>query len=327
MAATSYNTEKQTTKYNGKKELRALGCAESYYNPSFLTPEQAASFFARIQEEVKNDYERPENMTFSIFGKTMRLPRKKAFYGDVQDIQVTKDGDSNNNSNKDNKTKSNPERNKKKRKKPDEQESTDNTISSNNDNNDNTNRSDTIDTSTIRKFPLYRYGGSYIPLLSDWRPSVKEIRDLLEKETGVHCNHCVLNLYETGANHIGLHHDKVKDFREGASVYTVSLGAVRTLRLQRVKDSSSNRDKQERGKGEKEEKEQDAGEDGEEGEGEEAVTEDKVDIELQPGSLFCLGPQTNAEYKHAILQTKQEVCPRISLTFRDVVNWTERTLQ
>ena len=47
---------------------------------------------------------------------------------------------------------------------------------------------------------------------------------------------------------------------------------------------------------------------------------------MKPGSLFVLGPQTNLEWKHSlvevkkeqILDKKREIEPRLSLVFRDI---------
>lgn len=135
-------------------------------------------------------------MTFSIYGKTVLLPQRKAFWGDV------------------------------------------------------------IEEDKVTKSPLYRYVGSHTPVVHDWNPVIGEIHDLLKKATKQHCNHCVQNMYETGQNYIGLHRDKDRDFRQGASVLTVSLSEVRQFHLQADNGSHT------------------------------------VDIMLQPGSLFCLGPET-----------------------------------
>lgn len=73
-------------------------------------------------------------------------------------------------------------------------------------------------------FPLYRYGGDYMPIVQEWTPTLKYLRDEVTKQTGQYCNHAVINRYVNGNDHIGYHHDKVKDFTDGTSVCTISLG-------------------------------------------------------------------------------------------------------
>ena len=158
-------------------------------------------------------------MTFSIYGKTMQLPRDKAFYG-----SVAPDG----------------------------------------------------------SYPLYRYGGNYYPTVQPWTPTLKIVRDTIEGETGYDCNHVVVNRYLNGNDHIGLHRDKVKDFKPNAPVCTVSLGGTRTFVL---KDDTTN---------------------------------EKEEIELTHGSLFILGAETNAKAKHSIRKTAKACEPRISLTYRAI---------
>ncbi len=93
-----------------------------------------------------------------------------------------------------------------------------------------------------------------------------------------------MNQYRDGADHIGLHKDKVKDFVPSTSVFTVSLGTTRLFRLKHC------------------------------------TTGEIQDILLAPGSLFVLGTITNSEWKHSIVKKSvNEVKDvRISLTFRSI---------
>jgi len=84
--------------------------------------------------------------------------------------------------------------------------------------------------------PLYRYGGKYNPKVNDWIPTVKLVRDLVEKETGQHCNHCVLNRYVDGSDYIGFHRDKTKDIVDGSLIMTVSFGVTRVMKLKNMED-------------------------------------------------------------------------------------------
>jgi alkylated DNA repair dioxygenase AlkB len=76
--------------------------------------------------------------------------------------------------------------------------------------------------------------------------------------------------------------DKDRDFVLGSSVLTISFGAVRRLLLKSDDESET--------------------------------------VELEHGSLFVLGPETNApgNFKHSIVKTAQDVGERLSLTFRSI---------
>jgi len=131
-------------------------------------------------------------------------------------------------------------------------------------------------------FPLYRYGGNYIPTVHKWSDTLSEMRSKVNNEMKQYCNHAVVNRYTCGNDHIGYHHDKEKDFVEGARVLTISLGIPRIFRLKNVKENTIQ------------------------------------EIELQPGSLFILGPETNRLWKHTIVKQSNEKVDgvRISITLR-----------
>lgn len=112
--------------------------------------------------------------------------------------------------------------------------------------------------------PWYRYGGNYVPTVHSWTATLEKLRDKVHQKTGQKCNHAVANRYCNGTDHIGYHHDKVRDFVDGSSVCTISLGTSRRFLLKNIK------------------------------------TDQIIEIVLKPGSLFILGPKTNAEWKHSI---------------------------
>ena len=130
--------------------------------------------------------------------------------------------------------------------------------------------------------PLYRYGGKWYPPVMQWSPTLKIIRDIVHKKTGVDVNHVVVNRYRNGKDHIGYHHDKTRDFYPGAPVCTLSLGGTRTFVLKNQE------------------------------------TKKCTKMLLKDGSMFILGEGTNKTYKHSIIKTASECDPRISLTFRKI---------
>jgi alkylated DNA repair dioxygenase AlkB len=132
--------------------------------------------------------------------------------------------------------------------------------------------------------PLHRYTGSHISPVLPWTPTLKVILDLVNTQGLQHSNHCGVNRYLDGTDNIGYHQDKTQDLEPGTGVVTISLGAVRPLYLQHPDTGQTQI------------------------------------IHLQPGSLFYLGPQTNAVWRHAIPKRSANKYPepRISLTFRSI---------
>lgn len=80
-------------------------------------------------------------------------------------------------------------------------------------------------------------------------------------------------------------HDKNRDFFVDSGVLTASFGSTRRFELLHMRSKT------------------------------------KLKLELEHGSLFILGPMTNAQYKHSIVKEtskKITVGERISLTYRNI---------
>lgn len=163
--------------------------------------------------------------------------------------------------------------------------------------------------------PVYRYPGNYAGTEWPTRPwsrtslAVKLLaEDALRPLYVQRMNHCVANLYADGSDRIDRHSDKDLDLKRDGAIVSVSLGSPRVLEL---------RDRE--------------------------YPHDVARVDLPPGSMFVLGPFTNARFTHAILPSKGgegasgrrrfrrsgrgategaecrvEEGGRISLTFRDV---------
>jgi len=155
--------------------------------------------------------------------------------------------------------------------------------------------------------PIYRYPGNYSGTewpTHPWSPTTHAIKECVEKALqplyDQEMNHCVSNLYRNGSDRIDHHSDKDLDLNRNGVIVSVSLGSTRVMEL---------RDRKSPG--------------------------DVARIELPEGSMFVLGPYTNARFTHAVLpeyevdflekndDTKEPKCRtddggRISLTLRDV---------
>ena len=162
--------------------------------------------------------------------------------------------------------------------------------------------------------PIYRYPGNYSGTewpTHPWSPSTFAIKESVEKALqplyNQKMNHCVANLYRNGSDRIDRHSDKDLDLNRNGVIVSVSLGSTRVMEL---------RDRK---------------------------THDVATIELPEGSMFVLGPYTNARFTHAVLpayevdsqhknSTAEPTCQteeggRISLTLRDVRTFLDTKTQ
>jgi len=120
-----------------------------------------------------------------------------------------------------------------------------------------------------------------------------------DQEHRVPINHVIGTQYCNADDYIGYHDDKTKDITKGSYIYMISLGDQRELHL-RPKGSEN----------------------------------PTFTLVMEPGSLFILGPDTNATMQHSIVKTCEEKIlkripldtdPRISLVLRDVCTLKPRT--
>ena len=155
--------------------------------------------------------------------------------------------------------------------------------------------------------PVYRHPTDVQPALTNWTPTVLEIKDYINDLIGQKVNHVLIQLYRSGSDNIGPHSDKTLDITRGTAILTVSLGATRTLIL-RPKTGNH-----------------------------ESTLTPRIThkIPLPSNSLFTLGSETNAQYLHSIKadkrpnsqKTQEELTcsgQRISLTFRCISTYLDR---
>jgi hypothetical protein len=121
--------------------------------------------------------------------------------------------------------------------------------------------------------PIYRYPGNYQGTewpTHPWSPTTLYIKRCVEMALQPlyhqHMNHAVSNYYRHGDDRIDHHSDKDLDLNRDGVIVSVSLGCMRVMEL---------RDKR--------------------------FPNDITRIELPPGSMFVLGPYTNANFTHSIL--------------------------
>ncbi|KAL3801766.1 hypothetical protein HJC23_001162 [Cyclotella cryptica] len=128
-----------------------------------------------------------------------------------------------------------------------------------------------VDGSTI--IPIYRYPGNYSGTewkTHPWSPTTLYIKRCVEMALRPlyyqHMNHSVTNYYRDGEDKIDHHSDKDLDLNRDGVIVSVSLGCMRVMEL---------RDR--------------------------GFPHDITRVELPPGSMFVLGPFTNAKFTHSVL--------------------------
>eukprot|EP01111_Echinosteliopsis_oligospora_P013093 TRINITY_DN4604_c0_g2_i1.p1 TRINITY_DN4604_c0_g2~~TRINITY_DN4604_c0_g2_i1.p1 ORF type:complete len:268 (-),score=49.90 TRINITY_DN4604_c0_g2_i1:7-810(-) len=145
---------------------------------------------------------------------------------------------------------------------------------------------------SVEAMPRYRYPGATwrsllnyhtISSMANVSYFVEKLQEMKIDSKEVKINHVIGTLYKDGADNIGFHADKMMDIREGSYILDLSFGAVRDFHLRENDQEDS-----------------------------------KYIIQLEPGSLFILGPETNSTMQHAVVETKEMVGPRISLVMRDI---------
>lgn len=112
-----------------------------------------------------------------------------------------------------------------------------------------------------------------------WFPELLEMKEKVEKITGVRYTHVLLNLYESGDVGLGLHRDK-ESWEEDSNIASVSLGAERRFDFQHI------------------------------------ATKKKISIVLEHGSLLEMKGELQNFWKHGLPKSKKVLHPRINLTFR-----------
>ena len=121
-----------------------------------------------------------------------------------------------------------------------------------------------------------------------WTPTLHDVRNNLQSETGVRFNSVLLNLYRDGNDSMGWHADDEPELGETPVIASLSLGATRRFLMRRKQRISKQR-------------------------------EPARAIELAHGSLLVMQGSTQQYWQHRVSPTKIHVGPRINLTFR-VIN-------
>jgi alkylated DNA repair dioxygenase AlkB len=125
----------------------------------------------------------------------------------------------------------------------------------------------------------YAYSGTTKTALP-WTDDLMDLRRLAEEASRAQFNSCLLNLYHNGNEGLGWHSDNEDSLVKNAAIAAISLGAERRFDLMHKK------------------------------------TKQKVSIMLENGSLLAMKGPTQSLWIHSLPKSSKVVEPRISLTFR-----------
>ncbi len=117
-----------------------------------------------------------------------------------------------------------------------------------------------------------------------WTPALLQLREKVEKETGMNFNAVLLNLYRNGNDSVAWHSDREHLIGQNPNIASLTFGQTRPFRF--------------RHKSRK-----DIG---------------QLEIPLHHGTLLLIHGTTNTFWEHHIPKSTKEMLPRINLTFRQV---------
>jgi alkylated DNA repair dioxygenase AlkB len=113
-----------------------------------------------------------------------------------------------------------------------------------------------------------------------WTPELLQIKEKIEGLSGAKYNACLLNLYHQGEEGMGWHQDNEVEMVAESSIASLSLGAVRKFAFKH------------------------------------ATSNERLDIELENGSLLEMKGTIQNNWYHSLPKTKKVKQMRINLTFR-----------
>ena len=166
---------------------------------------------------------------------------------------------------------------------------------------------------------MYEYTSSELEAWEqhDWPPVGLQVRDAVREALEEDVNSLVANDYQHEKHQIGWHFDKRQDIAHGTSIATVSLGHARHFQLCLISELQRHRADE---KARKEQMEANKKQGVKQKLPPIAPLADVIDVVLPHGSLFIIGPKTNALYEHRIPPSEEQCGRRFGLTFRTIAS-------
>ncbi len=130
----------------------------------------------------------------------------------------------------------------------------------------------------------YKYSGM-VNTAMPWTTTLLAIKQKVKTEFDLDFNSCLANLYRTGNDSMGWHQDNEKVLGQNPTICSVTFGAKRPFQLKHITDKNQ-----------------------------------RLEIELNAGSLLIMAGSTQHFYKHQIPKTKKIIGERLNLTFRNILS-------
>jgi alkylated DNA repair dioxygenase AlkB len=128
----------------------------------------------------------------------------------------------------------------------------------------------------------YTYSGITRQALP-WTEELLQLKQLAEERTAAPYNSCLMNLYHDGNEGVSWHSDDEKTLKHHAAIASISFGAERKFSFKHKKQPLT------------------------------------ASVLLQHGSLLVMQGATQTHWLHSLPKTTKVTKPRISLTFRNMV--------
>lgn len=122
-----------------------------------------------------------------------------------------------------------------------------------------------------------------------WTSQLLVLKKLIETKTGDRFNACLLNLYHDGSEGMAWHSDAEKDLQKHGAIASLSFGAERKFSFKHKQ------------------------------------TQESTSVILQHGSLLIMKGCTQDHWLHRLPPSTKVLHPRISLTFRTIVDENSAT--
>lgn len=116
-----------------------------------------------------------------------------------------------------------------------------------------------------------------------WTKELQVIKNRIEPRCNATFNSVLLNLYRNGTDSISWHTDAEKELGMNPTIASVTFGATRKFQLRHK------------------------------------ITKEKIELNLQHGSLLVMQGQLQHYWEHQLPKTKMNVGERINLTFRVII--------
>ena len=140
----------------------------------------------------------------------------------------------------------------------------------------------------------YSYSGISLKPKS-WTPALLQLKTQVEQFLHTQFNSVLVNLYRNGSDSVAWHSDNEPELGAAPLIASVSLGATRRFSLRGPFGLNDD------GKPE-------------------ADKVQTLHIDLAAGSLLVMAGKTQLHWRHQVAKTKENVGPRINLTFRRIVS-------